>query len=124
MKTFIGGEIKEDQRGSLALIIGEDSVHKRCDQFLCAIGDDDYIHLTGVYAAKVPLVRAYVGVSKEAGDLVMRNVGDRDVGSVPWRTIDGLIVHSYFVDKQPAKPVTLVLESTQEGYVIAEQKLK
>jgi len=101
MKVYFGGQIREDARGNRALII----THDDCDTkqpwsvFLYRIGSEDYNYLTGVGSVKMPLERAYVGVSYEGTDFV--TIGGVNSGELSLESIDRKLVYPHFLPEEP-----------------------
>jgi hypothetical protein len=120
MRVFFGGQIKEDCRGDLAVVVARDDSLKKYDTFLYPTNSEEFVHLTGVRAARYQPDRVYIGVSHDAGESVIRGTVDRNPEEVDLRGIDRLVVHAHFLDSNPEKPPRVVLESTQTGYKVVE----
>ncbi len=100
---FIGGQIREGSRGNLAVLIVEDG-QKGLSAFLESIGSYEYNQITGVRAAFNPLMRAYVGVSHEAGELLLRKLHYFSEGvsppmSMDFSMLDQQVVYAHFLRK-------------------------
>jgi len=122
MRTFFGGQIKEECRGDLAVVVAKDETLKKYDTFLYPIDSEEFIHLTGVRAARYLPDRVYIGISHDAAKVVIQETVDKNPNEVDLRSIDMLVVHSYFLDSNQEKPKRIVLESTLTGYEVVEAK--
>jgi hypothetical protein len=120
MRVFFGGQIKQDCRGGFAVVVSRDDSLKKYDVFLYPINSREFVHLTGVRAVSYPLDRAYIGVSHDAGQSVIRETVDRNPEKVDLGGIDRLVVPANFLDSNPEKPLRIVLESTRTGYKVVE----
>ncbi|MFA6461125.1 MAG: hypothetical protein WCV90_02575 [Candidatus Woesearchaeota archaeon] len=75
-KPFYGGQIKEENRGSLTLVINKLPEEKKFGSFLYDAFDEEIIHLTGVATVNWPIQRVYVGINHFAAESVMGRLGD------------------------------------------------
>lgn len=120
MIAFFGGQIKQECRGNLALVIAMDENLRGYATFLYPIESEEFVHLTGVMDIKFPIERAYIGVSHETGRDISTLVNCRRVDLTDLRNIDGLVVMPYFLDKCLDEPKRVVLGSTSNGYRVVE----
>lgn len=118
MKAFFGGQIKEECRGDLAVVVTRDETLTKYDTFMYETRSDEFVHLTGVRATRFMPARVYIGLSHEAGEAVIRGTVDKNPDNVDLRSIDQLVVHSYFLEVGQEKPERIVLEATPEGYKV------
>lgn len=151
MEAFFGGQIKEEDRGDLAVIVSRIVLVSRPQEeggtipafgaFVCPIGSSEYVALTGTgaMASINPVERAYLGVSRETADRIAAIVNGRDEGVVRGTYVDAgdygrhacadvlegidrLVVLPDFLYRQPM-PRRIVLESTQRNeYVVVYAK--
>lgn len=122
METFFGGQIKEECRGNFSVIVSKGEVPKRYDLFMYTMDSEEFIYLTGARVAKYPFDRAYLGVSHDAGEKVIAGLVDKNPAEVDLRSIDKLVVASYFLDKNSNKSDTIILKSTSDGYEVIRVK--
>jgi hypothetical protein len=78
MKAFFGGQIKQDCRGDLAVVITSPKVASRenYSAFLYPILSEEFVHLTGVRTTDHKVERVYMGVSQRAGERILKNLND------------------------------------------------
>jgi len=122
MRIFIGGQIRQECRGDLAVIIARDETLEKYDAFLYPTNSEEFVHLTGVRAARYLPDRVYVGLSHDAGASVIIDTVNKNPDEVDLRSIDKLVVIPHFLDANQEKPNKIVLESTSEGYRVVEAK--
>jgi hypothetical protein len=96
MKTYVGGQIKEELRGEMALVITQDK-NRSYDIFLVPVISEDFVQLTGVFASAYPVERVYAGISKRAGDEIASIHREIPNPEEVFRKIDNDLVYSYFL---------------------------
>ncbi len=96
MTTFLGGQILKGCRGELVAIVtkGEEEDYSA---FLYPFGSEELVYLTGIGSVKRPVVRAYAGVSKEAGELVTKCMDYLNTGSMSLMGLDLKIAVPHFI---------------------------
>ena len=70
MKSFFGGQIKEEHRGSLAAIVTSERGRDHYIISACHPLSEEFVRLSGVGQVAHPIERLYLGVSKEAVEKV------------------------------------------------------
>ena len=120
MKIYYGGQILEECRGKLAVVIAKSqSEPSRFDRFMYPIDSDEFMHLTGVRDAKYPNERVYIGVSNEAGENIMHYVGNKTREELDLRSLDNLVVYGFFVQRDKR---TITLELSDGNCRVVEEK--
>ena len=123
MKAFFGGQIEQSCRGDLAVVVNRESRDsKSYCVYICPQISDEFINLTGVRAVSSPLERAYIGVSHKIAEKIAMSLDDKLSAQVDLSDVDEMVVTPYFLNKYTDKPERIVLESTQEGYRVSEEK--
>ncbi|HLD55263.1 MAG TPA: hypothetical protein VJB35_03305 [Candidatus Nanoarchaeia archaeon] len=120
MRAFFGGQIRENHRGELAVVISRNQQIKGelYNVFLEPILSEEFVYLTGTRDVEYPVERAYIGVSHDIGEEIARQVNSKHIDTINLRTIDKLVVMPHFLDKYPEKPKQIILQSTKDGYEI------
>lgn len=91
---FIGGQIKDECRGDLALLIYE--VDRQRKYTVCPQDSDTFNRLTDLYSFDHPLLRVYFGIKQEAADQVIEQFNTNpQVKNFVY--LDNLVVKSYFL---------------------------
>jgi len=100
MTTFLGGQIREEHRGDLGLVITREKAEQGKGEFygvfLYQILSEEFIHLTGMRAATTPVERVYSGVNQPIGNEIARDFNNAPV-KTDLMTIDRLLVYPYFL---------------------------
>ena len=121
MRTFYGGQIDENSRGDLAVVVSREKAGTEMSPdyhvFVVPLSSDVFIQLTGMYDARGSTDRVYIGVSSDVGNRVAARVGGKNKDSVDLRSVDREVVGSYFLDKYPETQPRIVLQRTSAGYV-------
>lgn len=103
MKAYFGGQIKEEQRGDLALVITREKEDQGPGEtygvFLYSPFDEEFLQLTGVRAVRTPPERVYIGVNQPVGNGIAMQLNGTPVRE-DLRTIDNLLVYPYFLKEQ------------------------
>lgn len=122
MRAFFGGQIKQECRGDLAVVVAREKTPEGCryGSFMYPTNSEEFLHLTGVNTYHYPVDRVYMGLSHDAGQEVIRATVDQDPTNVDFRSIDRLVVNPYFLDANLEKPKRVVLDSTPDGYKVVE----
>jgi hypothetical protein len=113
MRVFFGGQIKEECRGDLAAVITRNKDSQKYSSFLYPIISDEFVHLTGMGTVHENPERVYIGVSREAGEILQ--VSNDNNGEVDFRGLDKLVVTAHFVDSNIDKPKNIILKPTQDN---------
>ncbi|MFA6461124.1 MAG: hypothetical protein WCV90_02570 [Candidatus Woesearchaeota archaeon] len=91
---FVGGQIKDECRGDLALLIYE--VNRQRKYAVCPKEGDNFNRLTDIESFTHPILRVYFGIKQEAADKVIEqfnvNPAIRD-----FVYLDNLVIKSYFL---------------------------
>ncbi len=91
---FLGGQIKEECKGDLALLIYE--VNQQRNHSLVLLGSPDFNRLTGLDSFTNPILRGYLGIKQEVADQVIQQFyTDPQVKNFVY--LDQLVVNSYFL---------------------------
>jgi hypothetical protein len=121
MEAFFGGQILEEFRGNLAVVIERPKESRVYSAFLYPVISNDFCHLTGVRSAINVTERVYIGISNSIGNDIAQRVNGREVDTICLERIDELIIYPHFLDNR--KPKKIVLESTIDGkYKIVSQE--
>jgi hypothetical protein len=121
MRVFFGGQIKEGLRGDLAAVVARDETLRKYNSFLYPINSEEFVHLTGIRAVCDLPDRVYIGLSQNAGELIVRETNDKYTKeTLDLRNIDALVVIPHFLEVCQEKPERIVLESTRDGYEVVE----
>ncbi|MBS3124147.1 hypothetical protein J4437_05970 [Candidatus Woesearchaeota archaeon] len=114
MEIYFGGQIQAECRGNLAVIITKchpNDTLQRYESFIYSTTSDEFINLTGVRSVSHPLARVYLGISREAGENIVKAVGDKPVDKVDFKSIDCLVIGSHFLMKA-SEPERIIIERT------------
>jgi len=117
MRTFVGGEIKPECHGDLAVVVTE--LNHRYHAIVCQINSDEFVKLTDIKDARKMPYRVYVGVSESAADKVCETASSTHV-TRGLESIDDIIVKSYSLNMNRGGPERIVLKKTDTGYKITE----
>ncbi len=115
MKVYFGGQIGENRRGKLAVVVMQDGTG-RYTPHLNGMHSKEFFHLTGAMNTKKIPVRVYIGVSQDAGEHLVELTANGNAQTVDLREVDQAVVIPLFVDRNQEKPNRIVLESTLDGY--------
>lgn len=99
MVTYVGGQIKQDCRGDLALVITPGEVPRTYGAFLYTQEDPEFIVLTGVRAVEFPPVRIYAGVNKKVAEQIIDEVHHKRADDLNLREIDARVINSPFIER-------------------------
>jgi hypothetical protein len=102
MKAFFGGQIKQDCRGDLAVVITASKHSKeKYSTFIESVLSENFIYLTGIGSVDNPDERVYMGVSHEAAEKVIKKFNDLSSRfrkeEINWDSLDRDIVIPYFL---------------------------
>jgi len=122
MRAFFGGQIKEECRGDLAVVVARDETLEKYDAFMYPTKSEEFVVLTGVRAARYLPDRVYIGLSHDAGKSVIKGVVDKNPDKVDLEGIDRLVVIPHFLGANQEKPNRIVLEAIPGGYEVVEAK--
>jgi hypothetical protein len=126
MRAFYGGQIKQDCRGDLAVVIrqrpreGAEVEPHYYSTFLYSPTSEEFIHLTGVGSINQPIDRVFIGVSHNIGEDIALQTNNRPVSRVDLERIDRLVVTPHFLEKNLPKPDKIVLRATLKGYEVVQ----
>ena len=98
MAVYLGGQIKKECRGELAVVVCNGS-GPEYDAFLYPIQSEEFVNLTGVRAASNPIVRVYSGVNQSSGQDLVRRVSSVHSDPTILRELDDLVVIPFFQTK-------------------------
>jgi len=116
MKTFVGGQIREEYRqpeSSLAIIINHKKDKPRdYGVLLYEVGSQEFNQLTGAMnIGKCPVDRVYIGVSNKIGDEIAQESDRLRSGQLTLESIDGKLVYPVFLMPEvQSKPRRMWLE--------------
>ena len=120
MRVFYGGQIKEEHRGTLAVVINRGE-QGRSEVYSVLIEDalsDEFTYLTGVGSVNMPPERVYIGVSPGVGKTIASVVNRQYVKETNLKSIDGLVVQPHFLDKNLETPDKITLVNTPRGWQV------
>lgn len=122
MKIYLAGQINKDDRGDLALLVGENPETSGVSAFLYHVLDPEIFDLTGTRSVSYPLERIYSHISHQAGEKLLKEIRDRPFTEIEFDKLDELVVINFFLNRNPGRPKTIVLEDTGTGYKVVEPK--
>ncbi len=100
MTAFYGGQIKKEHSGDLSVVVRKNDNGRTYGAFVYPIESEEFRQLTGVMAAKYEPERVYIGLNSKAGDEIARRISGTPVGERALRSLDALIVHSFFLNNK------------------------
>lgn len=106
--------------GDLAVVVAMDTTLKGYATFTYPVTSEEFKHLTGVRAVQHPPERTYIGISPDAGREISGRLAGQNPEGFDLRSIDKLVVVSYFLDRNQEKPNKIILESIRGGYRVVE----
>jgi len=122
MKAFFGGQIKQDCRGDLAVVVRTHRAHEpRYSVSVNPVLSPAFVYHTGRGDLYYPMERVYVGVSESAGRLVVEAVDGKQADGVNLKGIDELVVSPEFVDRFPQMPEMIVLRASGNSYAVVQE---
>ncbi len=96
MRAFYGGQIRPDHRGDLAVVVRIEG--SRYAAFLYPVLSKEFLELTGVsFTGYNMSQRAYIGVSPEAGERIIRQIQDKQIDAHQLESIDRFVVLESFL---------------------------
>jgi len=105
MEVFFGGQIRQELRGELSVVIAKSDSHSKDKYatFMYPVFSEEFVLLTGFRTVIYPLERVYIGVSHEAGEGIIKRVNmDEEYGVINiLENIDRRIVCPTFWNKSP-----------------------
>ena len=122
MKVYYGGQINKEDRGDLALLVGENPETKGVSASLYHFLEPEVFSLTGERSVSYPLERIYLHISHQAGEKLIREIADRPFREIDFDRLDELVVINFFLNNNPERPKEIILRATRTGYEVVEPK--
>jgi len=121
MRAFFGGQIKPECRGDLAAVITHEDHQSYAGFVYHPFDDKEFIHLTGIRNISSPVERVYIGISQNSANLVMREKGALNTGTITLERIDEQLVFPHFLKQQPERHKRLVIVADNGGTLRIEE---